>query len=151
MWTNSSSKQAPIYSTVEMVRAARPCLLPLLLLSLLVSYSIAPLKLKPPQLLSLPFLCPPRNVEQLLTLDWFSRLPLWDPYHLFFVMTARETMVLDLGENKNKQTRIKLYLRVVSPTLLARSCDPLSVWRIRRKNNSVSTEMTHVQTQLIKY
>ena len=79
MWTNSSSKQAPIYSTVEMVRAARPCLLPLLLLSLLVSYSIAPLKLKPPQPLSLPFLCPPRNVEQLLTLDLVLSSPTLGP------------------------------------------------------------------------
>ena len=32
-----------------------------------------------------------------------SHLPLWDPYHLFFVVIARETMMLDLGKDKHKQ------------------------------------------------
>ena len=103
--------------------------LPLPLLSLLVSHSIAPLNLKLPQSLSRPFPCPPRNVEQLM-LDlvlknvkqtqqnnkqskthrfaprFISRLPLWNPYLLFFVVIAREPKMLDRfrrGQNKNKQ------------------------------------------------
>ena len=102
--------------------------LPLPLLSLLVSHPIALLKLKLPQPLPRPFPCSPRNVEQLMLdfvlkksktntakltvvpLAFISRLSLWDPYHLFFAVIARETM----------------------STLLARSRDPLSARRIRQ-------------------
>ena len=50
---------------------------------------------------------------------------------------------------QNKQTTIKLYLRFVSPTLLARGRDPLSARRFRRKKYSVSTRMDYVQTKLM--
>ena len=144
--------------------------LPLPLLSLLVSHYIASLKLKLPQPLSRPLPCPPRSVEQLsnvrfgfekcktntakltvVPLTIISRLPLWDLYHLFFVVIARGTMMLDLRKGKHKQITIKLYLRFVSPTLLVRDRDPLSVRRIRRTKYSVSTGMVHVHTKLINY
>ena len=83
-------------------------------------------------------------------LTFISRLPLWDPYLLFFVVIARETMMLDrFRRGKNKQTTIKLYLRFVSPTLLARGRDPLSLRRFRRKKYSMSTRMEYVQTKLM--
>ena len=50
---------------------------------------------------------------------------------------------------QSKQTKIKLYLRFVSPTLLARGHDPLFVRRFRRKKYSVSTRMEYVQTKLM--
>ena len=59
--------------------------------------------------------------------------------------------MLDLGKDKHKQITIKLYLRFVSPMLLARGRNPLSVRRIRRMKYSVSTGMIHVQTKLINY
>ena len=86
-----------------------------------------------------------------MSLTFISRLPLWDLYHLFFVVMTKETMMLDLGNDKHKQITIKLYLRFVSPTILVRGRDPLTVRRIRRTKYSVSTEMVHVQTKLIDY
>ena len=69
-----------------------------------------------------------------MPLAFISCLPLWDPYFLLFVVIARETMMLDrFRRGQNKQTIIKLYLRFVSPTLLARDRDRLSVRKFRRK------------------
>ena len=59
-----------------------------------------------------------------MSLAFISRLSLWDPYHLFFVVIARETMMLDLGKDKYKQITMNLYLYFVSPTLLSRGRDP---------------------------
>ena len=59
--------------------------------------------------------------------------------------------MLYLREDKNKQTTIKHYFRFVSPTLLARDHDPLSVRKTRRKKYSVSKRMVHVQPTLMNY
>ena len=77
-------------------------------------------------------------------------LSLWDPYLLFFVVIARETMMLvRFRRGQNKQKTIKLYLRFISLTLLARGRDPLSVRRFRRKKYNASTKMEYVQTKLM--
>ena len=71
---------------------------------------------------------------------------------MFLVVIARETMMLArFRRGQSKQTTIKLYLCFVSPTLLARGRDPLSVKRFRQNKYSVSTRMKYVQTELMNY
>ena len=82
-------------------------------------------------------------------LIFISRLPLLEPYLLFFVVIARETMMLDrFMRGQNKQTTITLHLRFMSPTLLARGRDPLTVRKFRQKN-SASTRMEYVEANLM--
>ena len=138
--------------------------------SLLIFYRPSKTQTPPTPFPSRPVPCPPRSVEQLM-LDlvlknvkqtqqnnkqskthrfapsFYLPSPTLEPFPLFFVVIARETMMLDrFRRGQNKQTTIKLYLHFVSPTLLARGRDPMSVRRIRRTKYSVSTRLEYVQT-----